>query len=260
MSTGRIRGDQDKRFYVDGYDLSGYQRKVGELKWESDAPVDAASIDPIKSIVAVGQVQLGIGTFNGFFDNTPTNGLHVVMNGAGVKRVVMIPQGIRAAPTQGDPVYSGEFDQLDYKSQVDNRVVVASIAFGDVDAVAAALAYSKPWGVLLHAKAEETGANTAIGVDGGAQTTKGGYMVYQIFAVSGTGDVTLSVQDADTNLNGSFAALSPPLTSGAIAHTAVPCAGVVALATTQTIKQFTRWQMALSGITGCTFALAFVRG
>ncbi len=261
MSTGRIR-EQDRRLYADGVDLSGHTRKTGDLKWEYDAPVDAAWTDAVKAAVAIGQASLGIGTFNGFFDNTATSGLHTVMNGAGVKRIVMIPQGVRAAPAQGDPVFCGEFEQLDYKAQVDNNIIVASIPFGEVDAIAAAINYTKPWGTLLHAKgsAEETAANTAIGVDGGAQTTAGGYMMYQIFAVTGTGTVTLSVQDADTNVNGSFAALSPALSSGAIAHTAVPCAGVVALATTATIKQFTRWQMALSGITGVSFALCLVRG
>ena len=263
MSTGRTIFDLWARFYADGYDLSGYARKLGELKWEYAAQPDAAWTDAVKNVIMPGQASLGVGTLNGFFDNTAVSGLHVVANGAGVKRVVMIPIGIRAAPAQGDPVYCGEFEQLDYKAQVDGSNVVASIPFGDADAVAAALAYSKPWGVLLAEKAaaERTAVNTAIGVDcGEVTTTKGAFMIYQVFAVSGTGNVTISVQEADTNTNLSFAALSPALSSGAIAHTAVPCAGVVALATTQTIKQFTRWQMALSGITGATFSLAFVRG
>ncbi len=259
MATGRIR-EIDRRVYMDGYDLSGYIRKTGDLKWEFASQPDAAFTDVVKAITAVGQASLGIGTLNGFFDNTVTLGLHIVAKGAGVKRVILIAQGIRAAPAMGDPVYCGEFEQTGYQAQVDNTNVVASIPFGDADAVAAAINYTKPWGVLLHAKGAETGANSGTGVDGGGQTTKGGYMVYQIFSVVDTGTVTLSVQDADTNVNGSFAALSPPLTSGAIADTSVPCAGVVAILPTATVKQFARFQIALSGITSCTFALAFVRG
>ncbi|MFH0938244.1 MAG: hypothetical protein V1899_03050 [Planctomycetota bacterium] len=258
MATGRIR-EQDRRFYVDGVDLSGHTRKTGDLKWEHVVPVDAAWTDAVKAAIAIGQASLGIGTFNGFFDNTATSGLHTVMNGAGVKRVVMIPQGVRGAPAQGDPVYCGEFEQLDYKAQVDNNIIVASIPFGEVDAIAAAINYTKPWGKLLHAKGNETAVNSAIGIDDVAQSTAGGFMCWQIFSVTGTGSVTLTVQDAATNTDVSFANVSG-LTSGAIAHTAVPSAGIIALATTATIRQFTRWQISFSTITGCNFALAFIRG
>ena len=259
MATGRTL-ERFSRVYIDGYDLSGYIRKLGDLKWEFANQPDAALTDPVKNVVGVGAASISIGTLNGFFDNTATSGLHVIAQGAGVKRIVMIPKGIRAAPALGDPVFCGEFHQSDYKAQADNNSVVASIGFGDADSGAATLNYVVPWGVLLHPLGAETAASTATGVDGGAATTKGGYMMFQIFAVAGTGNVTISVQDADTNSNGSFAALSPALSSGAIAHTAVPCAGVVAIANTATVKQYTRFQIAFSGITSCTFALALVRG
>jgi hypothetical protein len=262
MATGRTL-EQWRRIYVGGYDISKHIRKTDTLKWEYAVTTDAGLSEAIKNGIGPGQAALGIGTLNGFLDTTALTGLHVLMSGAGVKRAVMVVQGIRGEPAAGDQVYCGEFTQLDYKSAGEGGNAVVTIPFGDADAAGSAIAYSKPWGVLLHAKgaAEETGANTGTGIDcGETTTTRGAFMMYQIFAVSGTGNVTLSVQEAGTNLNGSFAALNPALSSGAIAHTSVPCAGIVALGTTQTIKQFTRWQMALSGITGCTFALALVRG
>jgi hypothetical protein len=259
MATGRTTSKY-ARFYADGYDLSGYARSVGELRWEFSASPDAALTDAVKNIPAVNAASIGPGTLNGFFDNTATSGLHAVASGAGVKRVVMIPHGIRAAPAQSDPVFCGEFEQTGYSVAMDNNILVANVPFGETDAIAAGLAYAKPWGVLLHAYGAETGANTATGVDDlGAASAKGGFLCYQIFSVTGTGSVTVKVQEADTNVNGSFADLSGA-TSGAIAHTAVPCAGIVALGTTAAVKRYLRWQIALVTITSVTFALAFVRG
>lgn len=261
MATGRTL-ERWARIYSDGYDLSGYARKLGDLKWEHAAPADLSLTDAVKSVVSVDQATFGIGPVNVFLDNTATLGPHINHYGAGVKRTVMVAQGIRAVPAQGDPVYCAQVDQLDYKASVDNGIVVATLTFGDADPTAAAFAYSKPWGVLLAPLLARIGANTAAGVDCGEETTTaGGYMMYQITAWNGTGNITLSVEEADTNTNGSFAAMDPALTTAALAHTLGPTAGVVALATTQTVKQYTRFQLALGGgLTGATFALAFVRG
>ncbi len=153
----------------------------------------------------------------------------------------------------------GVFEQLGFQAAEQDRAMIATIPFGDWD-VQSLISYHNPWGSLVHALAAETAVNSAIGYDDGAggQTTKGGWMMYQITAVEGTGNVTTKIQDAATNTNPSFADLSGA-TSGAIANTAVPASGVVALAITATVRQFLRWQIVLSGITSVTFALAFVR-
>lgn len=258
MATGRTL-DRWLRLYSDGYDLSGYARQLsGGLKWEYETQADASWTDAVKNTIACGRATLGGFTLNAFFDNTATLGPHVTHYGQGVKRVVMIAKGIRAAPAQGDPVYCGEFDQLAYQAAVDSGIAVASIPFGEADAVSAAIAYSKPWGALLAPLLARTAVNASAGVDGSAQTTKGGYLCYQITAWNGTGNITISVDDSANNAD--FLALSGA-TSGAIAHTAGHTAGVIALATTATVRQYTRWQIALAGgLVGATFALAFVRG
>ena len=81
--------------------------------------------------------------------------------------------------------------------------------------------------------------------------------MYQITAVAGTGNATISIDDSEDGET--YGALSGA-TSGAIAHTAIPCAGIVQLATNATVKQYLRFQVALDTITSVTFALAFVRG
>jgi hypothetical protein len=79
--------------------------------------------------------------------------------------------------------------------------------------------------------------------------------MYQVFA--GNGTATLKVQDAATNTNPSFADLSGA-TSGSV-NCATPSAGVVAISTTATVRQYLRWQIVFGTATTVTFALAFVR-
>lgn len=255
MTVGRTV-QQYTRVYIDGYDLSGYARQIGPLKIEGESEPAASFTDAIKNVL-VNQVSLGLGTLNGFFDNTATSGLHVVANGAGVKRVVMCPVGIRGVPAQGDPTWCGEFAQLSYNAVPEQGFVTAAIEFGQAHGTGAHNQYQKAWGTLLHAKSVETDVNSAVGIDGAAQTTAGGFLCYHLFTSDGT--VTLKVQDASSNLDGSFGDLSGA-TSGSIDATTTPVSGIVALATTATVKRYLRWQLALGTASTATFALAFVRG
>jgi hypothetical protein len=258
MATGRTVS-KHTRVYADGYDLSGYTRSIGPLAVEFDEAKLVAMTDGVQGVLPdSGKVSLG--TLNGIFDDTATTGLHIVARAAGVKRTMMVPVGIRAAPAQGDPCFLGQFEQGAYMGQPDGNVMVATLPFENWSGSASSLLYSKPWGVLLHANDAAAGANTAIGVDDyGDATARGGYLVYQIFDYEGTGSAVITVQEADTNLNGSFALLSGA-TSGSIAHTAMPTAGLVAISPTADVKQFLRWQLALTTLTSLTFALAWVRG
>ena len=258
MATGRTV-NKFSRVYVDGYDLSGYARQIGELATEFEYEPMAALTDAVMN-AQVGQVNFGIGDINAFLDNTASVGLHAVASGnAGAKRVAMIPIGIRAEPAQGDPVFAGEFDQLAYKPVPEKGFVTANLKLGQMDATAAALAYSKAWGILLAAKAARTSptVNTAIGVDdNGAATALGGYLVYQLFTSNGA--LTLKVQDAATNLDASFADISGA-SSGSINASVTPAAGVIALARNATVRQYVRPQWVWGTATSATFALAFVR-
>lgn len=249
------------RFYADGYDLSGHTRSYGPLMWEYDTAEEAALTDAIKGALP-SHVSHGVGQLNGFFDNTATSGLHTIASTAGVQRTVMIPIGDRAEPAAGVPVYVGQFVQAGYQAEADSNWLYANVPFGMASSAGTLtpLQYTKPWGVLLHAKAAKTAVNASTGIDdNGAATALGGYLCYQIFAVAGTGNVTIKVQDAATNSDASFADLTGA-TSGAIAHTAAPAAGIVAIGTTATVRRYLRWQLVKdAGITSVTFALAFVR-
>jgi hypothetical protein len=263
MATGRTVA-KHTRVYAGGYDLSGYTRGIGPLSVEFDEASLVALTDGARGVLPdVGKI--GIGTLNGVFDPVATVGLHALMNGAGVMRTMLVAIGMRATPAQGDPAFLGEFEQKSYMADQDGGAVVATVPFEGWSARAASLLYNKPWGVLLHASGAETGANSAVGVDdyGASPPSRGGYMVYQIFAYGGTGSAVITVQDAATNLDGSFALLSDgvaDMTSGSIAHTAMPCAGMVAISTTAAVRRYLRWQLALTDLTSLTFALAFVRG
>lgn len=256
MATGRTI-QRYTRFYAHGYDLSGIARTVGDLKWEFDAPLEAALTDNIKNVAALGQCSLSPGTLNAFMDDA-TPGLHTVFNPiGGTGHTVMIPIGIRGAPAQGDPVYAGYFEQLGYAAKTENGYAVVTIPWGEADAQSAILGYNKPWGILLHAKGAETGTNSATGVDDNAASSSyGGFMCYQIFSSDGT--VTIKVQDAATNTDVSFADLTGA-TSGVVDASSTPVAGLVALGRTATVRRYLRWQLVLGTANTVTFALSFHR-
>ena len=251
MATGRTH-PKYTRVYIDGYDMSGYSRSIGPLSHTIDEGPDDYFTATVIGMVP-GQSVISIGTLNGLFDNTASSGLHVIMEGAGVARDVMIPIGIQAAPADNDPVFACQLNQLGYHGQPNANPVSASIPFGNTSHLADHLVYSRPWGVLLHANAAATAANSATGLDQTAQTTAGGFMMYQVFA--GDGTAAIKVQDADTNLDGSFSDL---LTSGVI-DCSSPTSGVVALAHGSTVERYVRWQIALGDANTVTFAISFHR-
>lgn len=252
MATGRTH-IRFSRVYIDGYDMSGYSRSYGPLACTFDEGIDDAINKTVKGVMP-GSANISMGTLNGLFDNTATSGLHVIMNGAGAARDVMIPIGIQAAPANNDPVFAGIFLQGAYQGDPGANPVTASIPFNSMDATATHLSYARPWGVLLHASLATTAANTATGLDQTASSALGGWMMYQVFA--GNGTAAIKVQHASTNIDGSFADL---LSSGTI-DCSSPTSGVVALAKTATVNRYVRWQIALGTATTVTFALSFHRG
>jgi len=258
MATGRTLLKRWSRIYIDGFDMSGYTRELGPLAWTYPEIDQTAILDGVKGVLTDAP-EISPGTLNGIFNNTATSGIHAALSTPGSARDTLVAIGIQAEPAAGDPVFMGSFAHTGYVAAPSGGDIVLTCPFGKVN-VAEGMTYEQPWGVLLHASGAETGANSAAGIDdNGAATTKGGYLMYQILAVAGEGTVTISIDDAATNAGGSFSALSGA-TSGEIAHTAVPAAGIIQLGTTATVRRYVRWQMALDGITACSFVLGFVRG
>jgi hypothetical protein len=246
------------RMYVDGYDMSGYTREIGPLAWTYDEVEQVALMDAVRGALP-DHPEISIGTLNGIFDNTAISGIHAVLGSAGVSRDVLVALGIQAAPAEGDPVFIGAYNQLAYQVAPSGGDVALTVPFGKTSP-AEALLYEQPWGVLLHENSAEADVNAATGIDdAGASSSAGGYLMYHILDVEGTGDVTIKIEEADTNTDISFGDLTDA-TSGEIAHTAIPCSGIVQLGKTADIKQYLRWQIVLDGITSCTFVLGFVRG
>lgn len=253
MATGRTTLN-NYRVFIDGYQMSCYSRSFGPLSCTFEEGVDDAICLPVKATWP-GNAMIGMGTLNGIFDNTATSGIHAVLGTVGLRRSVMIAVGIQGAPANNDPVFCGQFVQTGYETGPSDNPITATIPFANTSGTAANLNYARPWGVLLHANAARTAANSATGLDQLAQTTLGGYMMYQVTAANGT--ATIKVQDASTNSDGNFGDL---LSSGVIDFTGGGKAGIVSLAKSATVKRYVRWQIALGTATTITFALAFVRG
>lgn len=255
MATGRTV-PKFVRCYVDGYDMSGYSRTIGPLKWEyEEADLTVQMSDAMMGFMS-NLPSISPGILNGVFDNTATSGLHVIGSAVAASRIITVPIGIQAAPAQGDPCFNGQFVQAGYHGEIVGPSVYAQVPFGEWD-VLSPLNYDQPWGVVLDPMSAQTGANTAVGIDdNGGASTAGGYMIYHVSA--GNGTATISIDDAATNTNPNFGALASA-TSGELDMSSVQ-KGIVQLGVTATVRQFLRWQISLNTATTVTFALAFVRG
>ena len=249
------------RVYVDGVDLSGYTRQIGALNWMFDSESDAALTDESKNIL-VGKGDIQAGPINAFLDNDAA-GLFVLA-GSGTAdhgtRNLMVAIGANAEPVAGNPIFAWKFEQIGYQMEQGSGFVAANIPFGGAS-YASTLTYKKPWGVLLYPKAARTsatGANTAVGIDdyGASPPSLGGIFAYHLFSSDGT--VTLTAQEADTNVDGSFGAITGA-TSGSITAAVTPKNGMVALSTSAAIKRYLRWQIAFGTATTATFAIGFIR-
>ena len=260
MATGRTT-IQFVDFYADGYDLTGYGRTVGPLTWEfEEIDLTAGMGDAVKGYL-LGDATLGVGTYNAVFDNTALVSSHVRLGSPGGYDTIMVPFGIRAAVAIGDPVYVGKFNQLAYGVVEEGKAVMINAVYGNTNPTTI-LDYSKPWGRMLHINEAETAVNGVITdtIDNAVQTLLGGYIVYQVFAAAGAGDMTatLKVEHSNTNVDLDFVDL-PGATTGVI-DCINPVAGIIQCATNETVERYTRWQIVLGTATSVTFALAFVRG
>jgi hypothetical protein len=250
------------RAYVDGYDLSGYGRNIGGHGIAYDEADMTVWTDSVKGYLR-DTPNVDPGTLTTLLDNTATIGPHIVMNSASqnTKRILTWVHGIRGVPTAGNPVFGGQFTQLGYRANRDGKAMIAEIPFGGWAADGTILR-ANPFGVLLHASAAETAANTATGIDdNGGASASGGYMIAHLLASNAAGTATIKVQDAAVNADGSFADLAG-CTTGAVAFGSIPGAVIVATTLpTTAVRQFLRWQLILAGgMTTCTFVLSFFRG
>lgn len=261
MAVGRTL-EQWTRVYIDGFDVSGSGRNIGPLGVTyEEADLTAQMSDAVRGFMR-GRGMVNVGIFNAVFDNTATTGLHAVLQTAGGARTVLVAQGQIAAPAEGDVVFGGTFMQGAYLPEDDGGALVVSIPFTGWAVDAATLAYTNPWGLLLHKNEARTSgdgvnaANSGISNPEGGATALGGYFLYEVLAGSGgDGTATLSVDDSANNSD--WVALSGA-TSGEI-----DCrnrqAGIVALATSATVREYLRWQIAFNGATEVTWVAAFMR-
>ncbi|HEY4692540.1 MAG TPA: hypothetical protein VIH16_03830 [Bellilinea sp.] len=241
------------RFYADGYNLSSEVGTIGQLKWEYDAELFAALDWEVQGSLP-DQVNLGAGPVNGLFSQETGGTLQAVLV-PGIDRYVMVPVGFLAPPAMGDPVYCARLLQTEGKLTPGAGMMTGSWNFPQAS-ILGGWNYTKPWGVLLNPLISRTAVNAAAGVDGGAASSAGGFMAYQVMAGAGVGSVVIKVQDSADNAAWADLALA----TISVASTAIPTAGQVQIPITATVRRYLRWQIVFTGMTGVTFALAFVRG
>lgn len=246
------------RIYITGYDMSGYVGEIAETGIEYDEHGYRCLSDAVTGYLP-GLPKITFGPINGVFDNTATTGLHAIEDaGKGARQMLMHVRGVQAAPAIGDDTFCAPMILTAYKATHGNGISTVTMTYGGPDA-SYGLAYDEFYGALLHPWGSETGANSAnTNYDDGAETTAGGWLMYQIYSITGSGTVTVSIDDS---ANGTTWAALSGATSGAIATASAPTAGIVQLSATATVRRYLRWQLALGGsASACTFGLAFMRG
>lgn len=254
------------RVYMDAFDMSGYTRSLGTVGVEYEEADLSSVTDPVRGALP-NLAKWPLGALDSVLDNTALVGtVSSLQPGAGTMRTITACFGDRAAPVQGVPCITGQWEQKSYMSVEDGGAVTVNAEFEDSARVTTGLnIYPSPWGWLLHPLSAETAANTAVGIDPDLAvpaTLKGGYMTYHITASNAAGTVVVKVQDAAVNADGSFADLAGCTTSaiGFAAIAAGTAFGVVPLGLITT-RRYLRWQIVLAGgMTTATFSLAFVRG
>lgn len=242
------------RAYINGVDVSGYERSTAAMTQDFAVSPAAAMTDGVLNIIQ-GQATVSMPSYNGFLDNDAAGAFAQASASNGTKDIVIVI-GQNAAPVAGAPVFAWRFEQSSYTAEAGEGFVAANILFGGAS-YASPLDYSTPWGVLLHPSGTETDVNSSTGVDDfGASTSKGGIFFYQLLDSDGT--VTLKAQDAATNLDLSFSDITGA-TSGSIDASVSPAYGMVELSKTETIDRYIRWQLELGTATEATFICGIIR-
>jgi hypothetical protein len=242
------------RVWLDGYNVSGNARSLGPLGIVYDEADLTALSDPVKGYLP-NHYQVNVDVLNGLMDNADPAGLHTIA-AEGARRTFLAAFGQLAEPQAGDVCFGGQFQQGAGQAVDDGGGIAFTVPFMGWAADAEFPNHYRAFGCLLHAEGAEDAANDQIGIDdNGGPSAHGGYMLYHVLA--GDGDAELLVEDAETNLDASFA----PLTGCATGNITM-AAGVhgIVRATTDTVRRYLRWQLTLDDATEVAFVMAFFRG
>ena len=247
-----------ERVYMDGYDLSGYGRSIGPLGIEyAVSDLTAPMSDTVKGYL-LGQPAITVGTFNGVMQSTTDSGIEIsAIQTAGVYRDIMVVFGDRAEPAAaaagiGVPVFCAKSAHSGFKLADDGGAITITAEFADDDA-SDITGHGIAWGKLIHAKGAETAVNDQKGINTGYSSTLGGVMAYQVFAGDWAG--TLKIQSSVTDVDGDYVDIVGATVTLANSD---PCAGMITIPVTETVKQYVRWQLTTTGGTTITFALAWL--
>ena len=248
------------RPYLNGYRAGEYAVNVGNLGFKHEVSTEAAYTDEIKNAMP-GRADVTADALNTILAPSAATGLYELCNSGLGTFDYMVAYGVQAVPKAGDPIFAWRFEQAGYQADPGSGFVMANIDLFSTFATsnpAVLGGYSSPFGVLIHADGAETAVNSAVGIDdNGAASTKGGVFFYHLFTSNGT--VTLKIQEASTNTDGSFGDLTGA-TSGSIDASVTPKSGQAACSASAAVKRYLRWQLVFGTADTATFVLGFHRG
>ena len=243
------------RAYINGLDVSGHVRDLGEFGIEFDAALDMALSQSVMN-ATLGRATVTAGPTSAMLSPGTAGPFELLVTGAQTL-YYMRAWGIGAEPTIGDPMAAWVFEQPGIKHDPGGAFQTYTIPELKASYLQPA-GYDVPFGLLTHGKVARTAANTAIGtIDNSAASALGGVFWWHLISSNGT--CTLSLDDSATNANNAaFAALSGA-TSGSIDASVSPKYGYAALGATAAVRRYLRWQLALGTATTATFVTGFSR-
>jgi len=188
MATGKTHA-RFMRLIVDGVDLSGDTRQVGEFGVTYDTAECTGWSDGVKNFT-LGHANHLLNGYQAVFNNTAATGSHTELS-AIEEYIISLPIGIRAAPAVGDPAFLQSFEQMSYTVEGVDAVLISagfSKAITDND-------HEKPFGVTLAPGTSLSATTNGTSVDNGASSANGLLAHIHVTATS-SGSWALKIQDS----------------------------------------------------------------
>jgi len=176
--------------------------------------------------------------------NPDTARSHPALKANSIEGVISVLLGQNTAPVVGDPMYSLQSLQSEYKASPEvNKVIPFSAKFGNKGNVGG-------WGAALAVPVTFTNSTNGSAVNNGAATSNGGAAFLHILTAAGSDTYTIKVQGSAT---GAFGGEQSDLATFTLDASALDSERV---AIAGSIPQYTRWTATRTGSAGDTVKIA----
>jgi hypothetical protein len=188
MATGKTHA-RWMRLILDGTNLSGDSRQIGSFGMEYATAEAQGWADGVVHYT-LGHPSHIFSGYQAVFNNTASTGSHTELS-AVEKYFLTLFVGIRAAPAVGDPTFSSDMEQMNYKIDGTDSVLINVDMIKGVSNITNAAAFGRALAIGTSLSATTNGDS----IDNGASSANGATGFLHVTATS-SGNWTLKVQDS----------------------------------------------------------------